>query len=309
MRLLKREERKIPAAPTDMCKFQHRVYVSTKSKRIFFMDRASLDAKDAAAARAKSVLFPAEVVALDTSGETLYCACRTGRLFGLNIHNKTVVRDGSCEGAQLSLCRYFPAKKSIFLLTSSKITEMSENTLIRNTHYVPDGRPTAMDVLSQGMLAVVQENCREIKFIEPGAKEPQPVAVETGYPECVLFIGASRLLVGTSEGKIFLYRRNRQNFNFKAELDCGSAIQSMLQYNDDTLVVGTAASKLLVIRMDGDSLARASEQAAGGIPVKLLRDGECVLAAVSREQRLGKWSRARDGRNAVVLFDVVGNEI
>jgi len=185
------------AAPTDVCISDDTLYVSTKSKRVYFIKKG--------ARLVKSIRFSSQVNALGSAAAGIYCACADGRVFGLNAQHKVTFR-ATADTAGCTALAIDHARREVAVASyGRKVELLLDNGILKNTFYVEDTPVSSVAISEQGVIACASQNKRTVALFNSLTGDRQPITVPVGFPEATTFTGSDRLIIGTAAGAIYVY--------------------------------------------------------------------------------------------------------
>ncbi|KAI5149482.1 hypothetical protein ENBRE01_0925 [Enteropsectra breve] len=280
--------------PTDICAAFGRIYVSTKSKRIFCIDPA--------AKTQKSILFSGQVNAFAASEDTLFCACKDDKIFGINSAHKTVFKSNA-DGSEAIRCVFDKVRDSLLVATAKqKIMVLGSNSMLKNTFYSSYSPIVGLGCTTEGKVAVATENCSEIKIFCGDKKEPEIINASGEFIACFKLISRDLLIAGLANKKIALI--NIKTKKKIAEVETDSEILSIGVISSSIFVVGCVGKTMSFYTIVQSKIEHSEHIALTGLPVAFVLAEKQLAVAVSRESAYGRWARDKSAQNAVLLFDI-----
>lgn len=282
---------KLSSPPTAVCKEFGRLYVATKNKRVYC-------AKDDATLR--SIRFSHCVNTLTSNGQILFCGQTDGSLFGLNEKHKSefkvAVGDTKCIQSQYD-------RNADDLLVGSenrKILVFGKEEMLKNSYFI-NNTPLADFDLQNSLLAAISQIDQSINVIDLRSKEKDTIKHTDGFPEVVKFIRDDIIVVGSTSGTVSCFSTaNRKRICY---LKMEGPVSALHVLSSELLLVGTKGKIALVGFSNFNTLAKIEEVEVEGIPVAF--DGKKeVYCALSRESRLERWLKCKDGKNLVVKLNI-----
>lgn len=310
--------------PTDICSLNDNIYISTKSKRVFYIH----DLNSEKLRNFKSILFSEPVNALSSSNNNIYCACTNGRVFGMDSKHKVMFR-ASSDISGVTFCKFDEIRRNIIVSTTQKkIQIFTEESFLRNTFYCSDTPIISFDISKDGILSSISENSHIVKIIrtvENNSKKDtvKDIKLQNGFPEC-LKIHGDYIYIGTNIGIIYIY--SITTYKMVAKYVEHGSIYSIHIIDNENFIVGICEAvgsnndcdknsesanetikniaKIKKHNFKNKKIEFNSELKMPGIPVAFCNYKNKLAVAISREPRLGRWGIMKTGKNKVIIIDI-----
>lgn len=289
------QKNKICRQPTAICLCFDKLYVSTKGKRVFFSQNNS---------SFKSILFSSQVNSLSSSENLLFCAQKNGAIFGLNKSHKTVFK-AIIPNSQCILSFFDFSNDQLFIGSSNKkVTIFGTDSILKNSYFINDSPLAYFDLSKDDVLCGVSQNDETVQFTNLKTKEKSQLKIIDGFPEIVKFLKNDLLIVGTSTGMLNCFSTvNMKRISF---LKFKDSISSIHIVSSTKILVGVPNFIFLIDFSNFNKMEILQEIQIDGIPVDFCGK-EKVYCAISRESRIGRWKRCKDGKNQIITLEPENN--
>lgn len=283
---------KLKAPPTAVCSAFGRVYIATKSRRVFH---------SADFVTFKSIRFSFGVNTLCTNGELLFCGQSDGSVFGLNEKHKSLfkVKIGETPCIQ----SFFDSEEEeLFVGTENKkITVFSKEELQKNAYFVGSTPLADFDISDNRTLASVSQVDQSIQLIDLKSKEKTTIKGSDGFPETIRFLSDGGFLTGSSGGYLSYFSQgSKKRVSF---LKTKGPITAIHILDDESVLIGTPGAILLVDFSNFNRFEVVDEIEIDGIPISFFGK-ETIYCGISRESRLGRWQKYKKGHNQVIALNI-----
>lgn len=286
------KEWKLPYPPIGLAVVDGSLYAATKSKHLFSF---ALDGS-----KRERLPFPEQITALANSDTTLYCGCKDGKLISI-LKNKPTSFKASLGTTPLTCIAFNNSTSDIIASSNSaKIAIFSKEGILRRTEYLFNTPASSFSLSKDGKLAILSQNNRTIRIIESLSDSKKDIQLKEGFPESVLFLKNNLLLVGTGKGKLLLF--NIRSADKLAECDIQHGIHTLFLYQTNVVFAGTVGGTLVLLKILNKTIEIIESKEMDGIPTAFELVDTAVAVAISREPRIGKWGRIKNGKNKVILL-------
>lgn len=280
---------KLCRPPTSIHTAFGKIYVSTKGKRIFCTE----DFKTL-----KSILFSSQVNSLCYGEDILLCGQNNGALFGLNSKHKTVFK--SSVGDSSIILALFNHLTEDFMVASenNKISLYSKEAILKNTFFICETPLICFDISKNNLISAVSQNNQNIHLYDLKTKEKSTLKMFDGYPEIVKFVKDDLLIVGTSTGNLSIFSMiNKKRISFHK---FNQSITAIHVINESTIVIGMLSAIHLLDISNFNTIEIADTVEIDGIAIDFAVKEKMIYCAISRESRLGRWQKCKEGKNQIV---------
>lgn len=281
---------KLKRPPTDVCEFQNKIYVSTKGKRVFY----SSDMKTF-----KSIVFSEQVNSLCSNSELIFALQKDGMIFGLNNKHKSAFKikigDSPC------IFGLFNSQNDELLVGSEnmKISVFSPDGILKNTLYSTEGPLVYFDT-SDKLIARCSLNCQNIEF--SSLKDKFTIKILDGFPEILKFASTDTLLIGSSTGTVSSFSvLTKKRISF---LKLENEITAIHIINSKTFLVGCPGYIYLIDFSNFNKMEIIDQIKVDGIPIAFCGTND-IYCGISRESRLGRWKKFKNGNNSVIKISII----
>lgn len=292
MKIILNKKVSLKRPPTDICAIFGNLYVSTKGKRVYFIKK---DSK-----QMKSILFSSQVNSLETSSSTLFCSCKDGKVFGLSDTHKILYRAMSDEKGSTK-CIFNDKNKELYVATyNKKISVLSEDGILKKMLYCHETPVIDIKLSFDSYIAAISQNNKNLIIFDNYETKPKYIKILYGFPEVLLYHD-NYLIVGTDNGNLLIFSsKTHKKLNFT---DLKSSIHSLFIYDNNTILVGTGNCKIILC--DLESLKVLDEISCDGIAIGFCKYENEIVAALSRESRLGRWKKNKNSHNSLKFLQII----
>ncbi|KAM0680012.1 hypothetical protein GINT2_001698 [Glugoides intestinalis] len=283
---------KLKKQPTSISTAFGRVYVATKGKRIFFSSDCALF---------KTIRFSSSVNTLSSSKNILFCGQTDGTVFGLDSNHKTefktVIGNSSCIESI-----YNHSSNELLIGTENKkISIYGQDASLRASYFVNNTPFVSFSLSKENLIACISQLEQTVQLIDLNTKQKSTLKYTDGFPEVIEFLKDDSILVGSSTGVISCFSLiNKKKVSF---LNMKNPITAIHVINKTLFLVGSLRSICLVDFSSFNKMNIVDELEVDGIPVAF--DGkDDIYCAVSRESRLGRWQKCKEGHNQLLKMNI-----
>lgn len=292
MKIILNRKVSLKRPPTDICTIFGNLYVSTKGKRVYFIKK---DSK-----QMKSILFSSQVNSLETSSSIMFCSCKDGKVFGLSNTHKILYRSMSDEKGS-TRCIFNDKIKELYVATyNKKISVLSEDGILKKMLYCHETPVVDIKMSFDSSIAAISQNNKNIIIFDNYESKPKSIKVLHGFPEVLLYHD-TYLIVGTDNGNLLIFSsKTHKKLNF---IDLKTSIHSLFMYDENTILVGTGNCKIILCNLE--TLEILDEMILDGIPIGFCKYENEIVAALSRESRLGRWGKIKNCHNSLKFIQII----
>lgn len=281
---------KLKRCPTDICYFQDKIYISTKGKRVFY----SADFKTF-----KTILFTSQVNSLSTNSQVLFASQKNGAIFALNSAHKTIFKINAGDSQCIHLLCDMENDDIFVGLENKKICLFSSSGISKNNFYFNEGPLVDFDVSKEKLIAKCTQNDQNVNFSN---KEKFTIKVADGFPEIVKFITSDLILIGSTTGILNCFSKiTKKRISF---LKLADQISSICPLTKTSFLVGIPNRIILVDFSNFNKMEIIDEIEVNGIPVAFCSENKEIFVAISRESRIGRWRKEKEGDNQVLRLKI-----
>lgn len=292
MKLIIADRTKLCRPPTSVCCSFGRIYIATKGRRVFFTENMR---------SFKSILFSSQVNSLACSENLLFCCQKDGSIFGLNPKHKVAFKTSIGESECVHSAFDTVSDQLLVGSKNRKVSVFGLDAILRNSYPINESPLVYFDVSNGHILSGISQNDHSVQFIDFKTKERQSLRIIDGFPEILKYLRSDVFVVGSSTGMLNCFSTvNMKRISF---LKFNSAITALHTLDSAHLLVGTLHFIHLVDLSNFNKMEITQELSVGGIPIDFCGN-EVVYCAVSRESRLGRWMKCKNGNNQLIALNL-----
>lgn len=293
MALTRVVERRLSGVPTSLCLTGTRIYVSVKRKHVVETGYNGL--------RLRRIPVQEGVRTMVGRGDDVFLFSERGGCSTLAPGNGEAKRGAIAGRAVVNAGEYDTCSGCVVVGTSKgKVLVLGEGLEVRKALYESPSGVVCVSVSSVGKVACAYEVDCVVRIFDLKSSEARAVEVPGGFPQALVFVSATHLVVGCSSGELCVVDTSSMSIVFSTAI--ASAVTALCSWDGALVVGGEGVVQLWRVTEGGIEMVDSHE--CGGVVNAVSATEGHVVACVGREPRLGRWVVRKDWGDKLVVFRI-----